>query len=71
MIQSIIFNKKYGWTIPNASKWIIDHGYKLMKIHETKDSIRIRQEVPSKNVNYRTIKLGENTGVSFVVEYLK
>lgn len=65
MLQSIIFNKAYGWTPTKAASWCIARGYRVPKIHETKKFIRIRQHDPVKNVTYRIAKVGD--GVEFIM----
>lgn len=67
LVQSILFNKE-EWTKEEAVKWIIDHGYVVKKIDETKNFFRIRQLNPNKdeNTKWMTIKVGK-TGIELVM----
>lgn len=70
MIQSILFDKKKGWTIKKAARWISKHNYRLYKIDDTDNFIRIRQIYPYEGYEYRTKKLGDS-GIEFILMYDK
>lgn len=45
-VQSILFDKN-KISLEDASKWIIEHKYKIKKVDETKNLYRFRQITPS------------------------
>jgi hypothetical protein len=72
IIQSIIIpTNKYS--VEYATDWVVNNGYKLRKIHQTKDYYRFRQHTPKyckeRNCNdVKTISIG-NDGIKFIVYY--
>lgn len=64
-IQSILIPKHFGLT--KAKKWIKDHKFKIIKIHETEHFYRFRQLTPDNNKRYRTKKL--KNGIIYVLEF--
>jgi hypothetical protein len=58
-IQSVIFNKKF-WTIRSASKWLLDHKLKVLKIDDTKNYYRFRQLTPDYKKEFYTLNLNNN-----------
>lgn len=65
MIQSILFLRS-KWTLPDAIKWLEDHGYGHSKVDTTKRHYRFRQTAPTFG-KYRTLKLGH--GVEFILGF--
>ena len=72
IIQSILIpTNKYS--VEDAGKWVINHGYNATKIHTTPNYYRIRQHTPNyaiKNqcTNVKTIHIGTD-GIQFIVYY--
>jgi len=65
-IHSILFDKN-KFTVDSAMNWIITHGFKIKKIHMTKNQIRFRQFPPKKNYKYATKRI--TNGIEFVFAY--
>jgi hypothetical protein len=69
-IQSILFNKNL-YTLPQAKKWISDHGYKTTfygKLADiTENYYRFRQQSPKKYNTYRTKEISK--GIMLVLGY--
>ena len=57
-IQSIIFKKRY-WNTERAKRWLREHNFEGLKVDETQNYLRFRQEDPSEFGigSYRTINL--------------
>jgi hypothetical protein len=67
-IQSVIFSK-FKWTIPMALDWLNRHGLIHYKVDETRSKYRFRQFDPHYGMKYRTIKLGRDSGIEYVLAY--
>jgi hypothetical protein len=67
-IQSILFNKKY-FNLYEAINWILLHNFKLIKIHETKNSYRFRQLNPDDFDRFITKKLKKYKGISLIIGF--
>jgi hypothetical protein len=70
-IQSVILKKKY-FSLEDAIQWVIEHGYKVKKIDETKKFYRFRQITPAtlkKNgyTEFRTKKLDKE--IDLIIAY--
>jgi len=70
-VQSVLVKKKY-YSLENAMEWVLQHGYKVKKVDETKKFYRFRQITPKtlkKNgyTEFRTIKLDKS--VDLVIAY--
>jgi hypothetical protein len=57
--QGIIFDNA-KWTVPQAKKWLKEHGYKSPKVDRAANRHRFRQVDPSrcKRGTFRTIRFG-------------
>jgi len=73
-IQSVLIKKKY-FTLHEATMWVVEHGYKVKKVDETKKYYRFRQITPStlrKNgyTDFRTIKLDRShSSIELIIAY--
>jgi hypothetical protein len=73
-IQSVLIKKKY-FTLREATMWVVEHGYKVKKVDETKKYYRFRQITPStlrKNgyTDFRTIKLdNSHSSIELILAY--
>lgn len=72
IIQSILIPTT-NYSVVDAMTWILEHGYKLGKVHTTKDYHRFRQHTPKyckdRNcIDVKTIPIG-NDGIKFIVYY--
>jgi len=70
-VQSVLFDKK-KFNVNQAIDWLVNHNYKLMKIHETNKEIRFRQIPPNQlkkegYLKFRNYSL--NNGVILVLAY--
>jgi len=75
MVQSVIFTTD-KWTIQKAKKWLKENNYKVPRVDEKEEHLRFRQNDPTKIeskgfTEYRTIPLGENSGISLIISYKK
>jgi len=77
-VQSVIFkrDKKYTvlkgqpkmeWTPYLASRWLLQHGYKVKKVDVKPTQIRFRQLSPKKFTSYITRK--KKPGILLVIGY--
>jgi len=59
-VQTVIFNKKEGWTQDKASSWLKSHGMHSGKVDDTGESLRFRQRDPGdfEPGAFRTIEPG-------------
>jgi hypothetical protein len=57
-IQTLIFPKRFGWTVAKALRWADAHGLATRKVDLTSSSIRVRQHPPGRFKRLRTIWLG-------------
>ena len=72
IVQSILFNKYYGWNLQEAVRWLIQHGYKSKKIDETEHNFRFRQISPNtlKKRGYDQFRLKEIAeGIEFIIAF--
>ena len=72
IIQSILIPTT-NYSVEDASDWVVEHGYKIKKIHSTVNYHRFRQHTPkyckSKGcTDVKTIPIG-NDGIKFIVYY--
>lgn len=72
IIQSILIPTT-NHSVEEATDWIVDHGYILRKIHQTKDYYRFRQHTPKyckdrECTDIKTIPIG-NDGIKFIIYY--
>lgn len=66
-VQAVLFDK-YQWSAKRSAAWLSGHGYAPIKAaHETRSLRRYRILEPVPGAQYRTLKLGTGTGVSFVL----
>jgi len=56
-IQSVLFDND-KWTASEAGKWLKDHDMKNLGVDETENTLRFRQEDPSKYSRMRTVEPG-------------
>tara|TARA_R100000231_G_scaffold120356_1_gene90464 strand:- start:1199 stop:1432 length:234 start_codon:yes stop_codon:yes gene_type:complete len=69
-IQSIVFLKNKGWTIPKAEKWLKENNYKKSFYGKGvdikfKNQLRYRQIAPSRFKKYITKK--KQNGIMFII----
>ena len=72
IIQSILIPTT-NYSVEDAANWVVENGYKVRKIHTTKNYHRFRQVTPksckSKGcTDVKTILIG-NDGIKFIVYY--
>jgi len=72
IIQSILIPTT-NYSVEDAETWVLEHGYKVRKIHTTKDYHRFRQHTPKyckdRNcIDVKTIPIGSD-GIKFIVYY--
>lgn len=65
-VQSVLFIKDQ-WTLPEARKWMRDHGFKVGKVHDTKKFHRFRQFDPDPNMKHRLKNLPN--GIVLLLEF--
>ena len=73
IIQSILIPTT-NYSVEDAATWVVENGYKVRKIHTTANYHRFRQHTTKYAKdrgcdNIRTISLGNNNGVEFIVSY--
>lgn len=68
MLQAVLFdrNGKNKWTIAEAKHWLIDHKFKPLKVHMTKEKIRFRITEPNYS-RYRVKHL--SNGIEMIIGY--
>jgi hypothetical protein len=65
-VQSLIFDiNKY--TTDSAKDWASSHGFRSSKVDEKENTIRLRQQSPSKSKEYRTKEFGK--GIKAVIGF--
>lgn len=69
-VQSVIFDRKI-FTLQQATKWIVAHGFKTRYRNKAVDvkphTYRFRQKQPSKKYKYRTLNITD--GIKFIVRF--
>lgn len=65
-IQAIMIRKNY-MNIVEAWRWIEEHGYDPLKMHETDNLWRFRIRVPMPGARYRTIDLDDDGNIMAVI----
>ena len=68
-VQSILIPIKQ-YSFDQAYNWIIDHGYKILKIDVNEHFYRFRQFDTSNDKKYRTKKL-PHSNIELILEYKK
>jgi hypothetical protein len=71
IIQSVIFDKSYI-SLDDAITWIIQHNFKILKVDETKNKYRFRQENPNllKKKGYQKVITKKiNNYIEFIIYY--
>jgi len=71
-IQSVIFNKN-KWSPLNASNWLLNNNFKVVKIDETNNFLRFRQLSPmvlrqKGYTHYYNKKIGDGS-IELVIAY--
>jgi len=65
-VQSIIFNKNM-YSVNDAMHWLLIHGYRYIKVDETKSYYRFRQYNPKHNEYYRVVAI--TPSIKFIMGY--
>lgn len=64
-IQAVLFDKRYGWTAPDAKRWLKRNEYKPIKpVHKTTNFLRYRIHRPNAT---RYVMKKADGGVQFVI----
>ncbi len=67
VVQSVLFEKK-RFSIPEARKFLKDHGFVDIKVHTTPEYHRFRQVEPIKGKRYVN-KPAKQLGVHYILMY--
>ena len=71
IVQSVLFDNSI-WSVLDSANWLLNHDYKVLKIDESNNFIRYRQESPSVlqrqgYTQFHNKKLGN--GIELIIAY--